>query len=185
MLAPLFLLALLIIPSALQQETETVSQKFAKLGGWLERWRDQSVDSQVLIVSNQGAITSNQQDLEDTLAHTRAEAAGVKAQLEELLVDFTELVKIGQVIQNVTSQLLIDLQVLKGRQAVGGAVQGGQVFMFLAYLVTIAVFYLVRHCRKHQEKVARTEFELLETKLQASRSKRRAAAARAGKQSPQ
>ena len=114
-----------------------------------------------------------------------AKAAGVKAQLEELLVDFTELVKIGQVIQNVTSQLLIDLQVLKGRQAVGGAVQGGQVFMFLAYLVTIAVFYLVRHSRKHQEKVARTEFELLETKLQASRSKRRAAAARAGKQSPQ
>ena len=97
-------------------------------------------------------------------------------------------------IQNATSQLLlqcnstqllIDLQILKGRQGVSGAVQGGQVFMFLAYLGTIAVFYLVKHCRKHQEKVARTEFELLETKLQASRSKRRAAAARAGKQSPQ
>ena len=185
MLAPLFLLALLIIPSALQQQPETVSQKLVKLGGWLERWRDQSENNQVEVTSNQVKITSNQVDLGDTLNNIVAEAAGVKAQLEELLVDFTELVKIGQVIQNVTSQLLIDLQVLKGRQAVGGAAQGGQVFMFLAYLVTIAVFYLVRHCRKHQEKVARTEFELLETKLQASRSKRRAAAARAGKQSPQ
>ena len=171
MLAPLFLLALLIIPSALQQQPETVSQKLVKLGGWLERWRDQSENNQV---TSHNQITSNQVDLGDTLNNVVAEAAGVKAQLEELLVDFTELVKIGQVIQNVTSQLLIDLQVLKGRQAVGGAVQGGQVFMFLAYLVTIAVFYLVKHCRKHQEEVARTEFELLETKLQASRSKRRA-----------
>ena len=57
--------------------------------------------------------------------------------------------------------------------------------MFLAYLVTIAVLYLVKHCRKHKEEVARTEFELLEAKLKANRSKRRAAAARAGKQSPQ
>ena len=181
----LFLLALLIIPSALQQQTETVDQKLVAISELLGEWRTYSNDAQVLIAGNQVKITDNQDDLEDTLNKVVAEAAGVKAQLEELLVDFTELVKIGQVIQNVTSQLLIDLQVLKGRQAVGGAVQGGQVFMFLAYLVTIAVFYLVRHCRKHQEKVARTEFELLETKLQASRSKRRAAAARAGKQSPQ
>ena len=185
MLAPLFLLALLIIPSALQQQPETVSQKLVKLGGWLERWRDQSQDNQVLLTSNQVAITSNQDDLEDTLSKVVAEAAGVKAQLEELIVDFAELVKIAQATQNVTSQLLIDLQVLKGRQAVGGAVQGAQVFLFLAYLATIAVFLLVKHCRKHQERVAREEFELLETKLQASRSKRRAAAARAGKQSPQ
>ena len=175
MLAPLLLLAALILPSALQQQTKTVEQhthtKLVELGGWLERWRDLSSNNQV----------ATGRALESIVAA----GTEVRAQLEQLLVDFTELVKIGQVIQNVTSQLLIDLQVLKGRQAVGGAVQGGQVFMFLAYLVTIAVFYLVRHCRKHQEKVARTEFELLETKLQASRNKRRAAAARAGKQSPQ
>ena len=189
MLAPLLLLAALILPSALQQQTKTVElqthTKLVELGEWLREWEIYSQNNQILITSNQVEITSNQVDLGDTLNNIVAEAAGVKAQLEELLVDFTELVKIGQVIQNVTSQLLIDLQVLKGRQAVGGAVQGGQVFMFLAYLVTIAVFYLVKHCRKHQEEVARTEFELLETKLQASRSKRRAAAARADKQSTQ
>ena len=162
MVAPLFLLALLIIPSdglrssPLTVAGLTVDQKLVAISGWLSQWRDLSLRDIELLVGN--AI---------------------------LTADWEELVKTVQVIQNVTSQLLIDLQVLKGRQAVGGAVQGGQVFMFLAYLVTIAVFYLVRHCRKHQEKVARTEFELLETKLQASRSKRRAAAARAGKQSPQ
>ena len=190
MFAPLLLLAALIIPAALQQQTQStcaslVNEKIAAQIEWLREWEIYSQNNQILITSNQVEITNNQDDLEDTLNKVVAEAAGVKAQLEELIVDFAELVKIAQATQNVTSQLLTDLQVLKGRQAVGGAVQGGQVFMFLAYLVTIAVFYLVKHCRKHQEEVARTEFELLETKLQASRSKRRAAAARAGKQSPQ
>ena len=91
-------------------------------------------------------------------------------------------------IQNATSQLLlqcnstqllIDLQILKGRQAVSGAVQGGQVFMFVAYLVTIAVLCLVKHCNKHRERVAQSEFELIEAKLQSNKAKRRAAAARA------
>ena len=185
MVAPLLLLASLIIPSALQQQTETVDQKLVALYIWLGEWKTYSADAQDLITKNQVKITDNQDGLVDTLDKVVAEAEGVKAQLEDLIVDFVELVKIAQATQNETSQLLTDLQVLKGRQAVAGAVQGTQVFMFLAYLTTIAVFYLVRHCRKHQEKVAREEFELLETKLQASRSKRRTAAARAGKQSPQ
>ena len=178
MVAPLLLLASFIIPSALQQQTETVDQKLVALSEWLGEWRTYSSDAQVLIADNQ-VETGTQLD------KVVAEAEGVRAQLEDLIEDFVELVKIAQATQNETSQLLTDLQVLKGRQAVAGAVQGTQVFMFLAYLATIAVFYLVRHCRKHQEKVAREEFQLLETKLQASRSKRRAAAARAGKQSPQ
>ena len=176
----LCLLALLIIPSALQQQPETVDQKLVKLGGWLERWRDQTLDGH--------------DEHKVALNNVVAEAVGVRAQLQELLVDFAELVKTAQVIQEATSQLLlqcnstqllIDLQILKGRQAVGGAVQGGQVFMFVVYLVTIAVLYLVKHCKEHQQEAARTEFELLEAKLQANRSNCRAAAARAGKQSPQ
>ena len=82
-------------------------------------------------------------------------------------------------IRNTTSQLLTDLQTLRGRQAVSGAVQGGQVFMFVAYLVTIAVLCLVKHCNKHRERLAQSEFELLEAKLQSNKAKRRAAAARA------
>ena len=131
----LFLLALLIIPSGGLRSSPltvaglTVDQKLVAISGWLSQWRDLSLRDIELLVGN--AI---------------------------LTADWEELVKTVQVIQNVTSQLLIDLQVLKGRQAVSGAVQGEQVFMFLAYLGTIAVFYLVKHCRKHQEQVARTEF---------------------------
>ena len=145
MVAPLLLLAALIIPSALQQQPQqpqTVDQKLVAISGWLDEWRTYSAGAQDL-------ITKNQVELGTDLNKVVAEAEGVKAQLEELIVDFVELVKIAQATQNETSQLLTDLQVLKGRQAVGGAVQGAQVFMFLAYLVTIAVFYLVKHCRKH------------------------------------
>ena len=135
MLAPLLLLAALILPSALQQQTKTVEQhthtKLVELGGWLERWRDLSSNNQV----------ATGQALE------RIAAAGieVRAQLKQLQVDLTDLIQIVQASQaNVTR----DLEILRGHQAVGGAVQGGQVFMFVAYLVTIAVLYLVKHCKK-------------------------------------
>ena len=144
----------------------TVDQKLDALNVWLNLWKDWS-----------------QYDLE-LLVGSATPPGG-----------WEELVKTVQVIQNATSQLLlqcnssqllIDLKVLKSRQAVAGAIQGAQVFMFLAYLVTIAVCYLVKHCRKHQEEIAKADFELLETKLQASRSRRRAAAAaRTNKQTPQ
>ena len=163
----LFLVVLAISPSASQQQTKT------NLQVW-ERTTDLSeilLDVRVKLVTYQDNI--------------REEAAEVKEQNEQILVDVADLVKAVQVTQNVTSQLLVDLHVLKGRQAVAGTIQGAQVFMFLAYLSTLFVFYLVKHCKKHHKKVAREEFELLESKLQASRSKRRAAAAKAAKQSPQ
>ena len=185
MFAPLLLLASLIIPPALQQQTETVeetieliSSDIQLISGWLVNWKEWSSDNLL-------KIADNQDNLQDTLNEVVAEATEVKAQNEQLLVDLADLVKTVQGTQNVTSQLLVDLHVLKGRQAVAGTIQGAQVFMFLAYLSTLFVFYLVKHCKKHHKKVAREEFELLESKLQASRSKRRAAAARAAKQSPQ
>ena len=167
----LLLLALAISPSAPQQQTRTAEQSIVALAELLGEWKTQTT------VTNNIFATG----LDDILD----EAAEVKAQNEQLLVDLADLVKTVQGTQNVTSQLLVDLQVLKGRQAVAGAIQGAQVFMFLAYLSTIFVIYLVKHCKKHHKKVAREEFELLESKLQASRSKRRAAAAKAAKQSPQ
>ena len=145
MLAPLLLLAGLILPSA--QQPQTVDSKLSSLVTYVRQWQEASSAREV---STRSAVN----DIVEA-------AAGVKAQLEELLVDFTELVKIGQVIQNATSQLLlqcnssqllIDLQILKGRQAVIGAVQGGQMFMFVAYLVTIAVLYLVKHFKKTNKK---------------------------------
>ena len=61
-------------------------------------------------------------------------------------------------IQNATTELLTDLQILKGRQVVSGGVQGVQVFMFVAYLITISVLCVVKHCNKHRESVAQEEF---------------------------
>ena len=128
----LLLLALAISPSAPQQQTRTAEQSIVALAELLGEWKTQTT-------RNQHLLATGLDDIED-------EAARVKALNEQLLVDFADLVKTVQETQNVTSQLLVDLQVLKGRQAVAGAIQGAQVFMFLAYLSTIFVFYLVKHC---------------------------------------
>ena len=167
MQACLILLTLAVGPSTTQVVSpQTVNQKLDALSVWLNQWKDLSLS-----------------DLELVLEHSI------------LTADWDKLVETVQVVQNATnqlllqcnsSQLLIDLEVLKSRQAVAGAIQGAQVFLFLAYLATIAVCYLVKRCRKHQKEIAKAEFELLETKLQASRSRRRAAAAaRTNKQTPQ
>ena len=169
MLGSLFLLALLILPSALQQQPKTVDQKLVDLGEYLGRWKTTYFP----------LITDNQVNLENALKEVVAEAVGVRAQLEKLLVDFAELVKIAQVTQNATSQLLTDLQTLRGRQAVSGAVQVSQVLMFLGYLLTILIVYMVKRCQKESERRQNQEFELIEQKLQASKAKRRAAAASA------
>ena len=83
-----------------------------------------------------------------------------------------------QMRQNSTSQLLAELDTLRGRQAVSAAVQVGQVLMFIGYLLTISVVYTVKLAKKHRELRANQEFELIEQKLQARKAKRRAAAAK-------
>ena len=107
----LLLLALLILPSALQQQTKTVDQKLAEFGRYVIDWKAVS------------PTLAHQEEQRETLKEVVAAAVGVRAQLEKLLVDFAELVKIAQVTQKATSQLLTDLQTLRGRQAVSGAVQ--------------------------------------------------------------
>ena len=170
MQACLILLTLAVSPSTtldlVFSAGSTVNQKLDALGTWLNLWKD-----------------SSEFDLGLLVRHSTVPA------------DWDTLVETVQGVQNATSQplfqcnssqLLIDLEVLKSRQAVAGAIQAVQVFLFLAYLATIAVCYLIKRCREHQKKVAKAEFELLETKLQASRSRRRAAAAaRTNKQTPQ
>ena len=160
----LLLLALFILPSTLQQQTKTVDQKIVELGGWLERWKAFSVE--------------NQAEQEVTLKEVVAAAVGVRAQLEKLLVDFAELVNVT-VGQNATSQLLAEMQTLRGRQAVSAAVQVSQVLMFVGYLLTIFIVYMVKRCQKASERKQNQEFELIEQKLQANKAKRRAAAASA------
>ena len=170
MQACLILLTLAVSPSTTQVvvSLQTVNQKLTAIGGFLEQWRNVSMGTLVML-------------LEDGVSEAHL-AVALRDVSDRVIQNFTSQL----LLQCNSSQLLIDLKVLKSRQAVAGAIQGAQVFMFLAYLVTIAVCYLVKHCRKHQEEIAKADFELLETKLQASRSRRRAAAAaRTNKQTPQ
>ena len=166
MLGSLLLLALLILPSALPQQTKTVDVKLAELGRYVQDWKAVS------------PTLAHQEEQIETLKEVVVAAVGVRAQLEKLLVDFAELVNVT-VGQNATSQLLAELQTLRGRQAVSAAVQVSQVLMFVGYLLTIFIVYMVKRCQKARERKQNQEFELLEQKLQANKAKRRADAASA------
>ena len=161
MQACLILLTLAVSPSTTQQQTQTVHQRLDVIGDWLEQWKTLSLETLQLLLEFQ----VNEADL----------AVALRGVVDKVIQNVTSQL----LLQCNSTQLLIDLQILKGRQAVSGAVQGGQVFMFVAYLVTIAVLCLVKHCNKHRERLAQSEFELLEAKLQSNKAKRRAAAARA------
>ena len=169
MQACLILLTLAVSPSTTQVVSpQAVNQRLTVLSDWLEQWRNVSLGTLQML-------------LEDSVTESHLAVALIKVS-DQVIQNFTSQL----LLQCNSSQLLIDLEVLKSRQAVAGAIQGAQVFLFLAYLATIAVCYLVKRCRKHQKEAAKAEFELLETKLQASRSRRRAAAAaRTNKQTPQ
>ena len=172
MQACLILLTLAVSPSTTQVVSpQSVNQRLVALGDFLERWQNVSIGTLQMLLENSV----------DSVTESHLAVALIKVS-DQVIQNFTSQL----LLQCNSSQLLIDLKVLKSRQAVAGAIQGAQVFMFLAYLVTIAVCYLVKRCRKHQKEIAKADFELLETKLQASRSRRRAAAAaRTNKQTPQ
>ena len=166
MLSSLLLLALLILPSALQQQ-RTVEQRIEEVAEWVA----EALENQVGVSTDLGKI--------------EAEAVGVRAQLETLLADSTlqsteirELLAIVGATQNATSQLLTELDTLRGRQAASAAVQASQVLMLVVYFLTIISIYVVKRCRKVREKSQRKEFELLEKQLRSSKAKRRAAAAK-------
>ena len=84
-----------------------------------------------------------------------------------------------QVGQNATSQLLAELDTLRGRQATSAALQVVKFFLFIGYLLTLATFYLVKQCWMHRERLAEEEVELIEQKLQERKAIRRMAAAKA------
>jgi len=95
-----------------------------------------------------------------------------------LTAQIIELLAAVGATQNATTQLLSELDTLKGRQAASAAIQLAQALMFVAYLLTTISIYVVKRCKKVREKSQRKEFELLEKKLLSNKAKRRAAAAR-------
>ena len=81
--------------------------------------------------------------------------------------------------QNTTSQLLAELDNLRGRQAASAALQVVQFLLFVGYLLTLSIIYVVKQCRKHRERLTEEEVELIEQKLQERKAKQRVAAAKA------
>ena len=159
----------LIVPVPTQDlvflQGETVTQKLDAVSEWLNLWKDSAEYNMIYLVNH----TFKWNTLIETVQ-------GLQNANSQLLLQCNSATPDSSSATPDVSQLLSDLEVLKSRQAVAGAIQAVQVFLFLAYLATIAVCYLVKRCRKHQKEVAKAEFELLEAKLQASRSRRRAAA---------
>ena len=170
MLGYLLLLAVVILPSARPERADFAG--FTGLGEYLDNWKAVLRDWKNIYLPTR----ARQEEQGVALREVAAAGVEVRAQLEQLQVDFTELIKLIQVTQANMTQILIDLQILKGRQAVSGAVQGGQVFMFAAYLLTITVLYLVKHCKKQQRRIRDEEIELMDQKNEERRSRRRAAA---------
>ena len=151
------LLTLAVSLSAPQEQTKTVNQGFFDFVEIVGQRVDDNGETQVQILEFLGQAEEREIELKAQLSAT----------------------------QNLTSQLLTDLQVLKGRQAIAGAVQVAQVCMFLAYILFCLGIYLVKHCKKRQEEVAKADFALLEQQLAESRRRRRAAAAAKNKPTPQ
>ena len=83
-----------------------------------------------------------------------------------------------EVVQNATSEILSELETLRGRQAVAATIQVVQLLLFLAYLVVQGVVYAVKKCKKHHARQVEEEVEMMESRLMQRKSKRRAAAAR-------
>ena len=159
MLSSRLLLALLFLPSALQLQG-TVEQRIDTVFQGVTR----AVENQVSLATDLGKI--------------EAEAVGVRAQLETLLADSTLQSAVLVLVQNATSQLLAELDTLRGRQAASATVQASQVLLLVVYFLTIISIHVVKRCRKVREKSQRKEFERLEKQLRSSKDKRRAAAAK-------
>ena len=87
-----------------------------------------------------------------------------------------------EAVQNATSQLLFELDTLKGRQAASAALQVAQFFLFAGYLFTL---YTVKKCKKHRTRLMDEEIKLMESRLANRKAKQRAQAARKAAQETQ
>ena len=127
----------------------------------------------ILILHSAWAMTIEESKiiLDGTISSVGLDVISNSRQLDTLLA-------IVIATKNATSQLQIELDTLRGRQAASAAVQASQVLMLVVYFLTILSIYVVKRCQKVREKAQQKDFELLEKQLRSSRAKRRAAAAK-------
>ena len=126
---------------------------------------------------------SDDLDLSDLLANGHSVLArgqqGISEKIYSLTEELQRLANQSDAGCNATiGDLATEVNVLKGRQAASAALQVIQFLLFAGYLITLAVNYVVKKCRKHSKKRGEETVELLEQRLQERKSRRRAAAAR-------
>ena len=97
---------------------------------------------------------------------------------EEVRTRDLGLIERVETLENATTHILKELDIVRSRQAASAAVQASQVIMMVTYFLTILSVYIVKRCQKVSEKSKRKEFERLEMQLRSSKAKRRAAAAK-------
>ena len=183
MVSFILLLTPLIVPSSTQTRTVTLEA----LAQRLEQLKSLS-DAQYDVLETylrqdilENSLTQVKSDTEDIEEQGRVHLEAFLKHSEDFTLqsaDIKELIAVVGATQNATSQLLTELDTLKGRQAVSAAVQASQVFLFVVYLLTIITIYVVKRCQKVREESQRREFELLERKLLSNKARRRAAAAK-------
>ena len=154
---PLLLLALTATPGA-QQQQQSEGDECAS-----SRW--------AALISREIRGSLSQIETGVSLGAIRQAGAAEQGSILDLMDQVEDL-------KNATAQLLGVLNTVKSRQAASSAVQAIQVILLLGYFITILVIFCIKRCKKHQEEVAKAEFELLEANLRSSKARRRAAAAK-------
>ena len=69
------------------------------------------------------------------------------------------------VLVNVTSELTLQLDVPKGRQAVSAALAAIQFSVMVLYLLTVRIMTIVKKCKKKEAELLETQLEELESRL--------------------
>ena len=148
----------------------------------------------LLVVLNDELTIINEQQL-----HTASILQKIEAHLHEVLGQLQE-VRGGihnrpprstkaatalKAVQNATSQILSKLDSLKNREALAATIQVFQLLLFLGYLLVLAILCAVKKCKKDRARQVEEEVELMESRLQDRKARRRAAAAKKAGQETQ
>ena len=142
-------------------------------------------DILVWLVVESELMSHEHEHIKSVVKGLGAQALAVLGQLKEVRAELHTLKQRSvraatafEVVQNATSEILIELETLRGRQAVAATIQVVQLLLFLAYLMVQGVVYAVKKCKKHQARQVEEEVEMMESRLMHRKYKRQAAAAR-------
>ena len=116
--------------------------------------------------------------LRDILAKIEAAEQTIAARLDGVILEVQSVELIIQAaigFNETLNQLQDDLQTVKGRQAAAVAISVCQLLLVIAYLGTIGGIYIVKCFKEQQAKQLEQNLELMESRLQERKSKRRSA----------